>query len=966
MKLTMQKGMTAIVKTMLAAAVAVAMVVQATADDAVWTNKTNSSQTWKVAANWQDGYIGGETAANADDINFAYPFNTADGTRYGQPIDMASFSPSFHSVTGLPFQVFTRTGTGAGTLTVVDPNGFRGIWATAGLSSQYNVTPEGGKTAEFQRVAHGWQSVFNVASGGKARINDLLGKGSLFTSGVGELVVNTPRTLGTRVILVDGGTLTVESPTEPETPAPAAGASWRFDAAATNTFRTIEADGRTYITNWWDADGGEAMAYASLDSCRPFLSPITVNGHQLVDFGAYKNNSSVYVPSGADALYGPAAFMLVGKTNNLSVVSELGKDVCEMFVVVKVHEESNTGESLQSVLGRNGDYQIPMMFYSNAMFYRTRSRTTYGNGAAANRSEGDYRAWLNGEPYFGTTLNEANALADVARWNPTELNVIAVNFKGGARPTLTALGTSRYVDGKECGGFALAEALIYKTELTDAERRQTIEYLKRKWLSGMEAKPFDMDAAIIGNAAAKMNVEAGNTAKIRTLRRAANVAASANIVKSGEGTLEVEEIMPQSATLEVKGGAVMLSHDTPVASTDRTSVPTDGMLCWLDATSDGAFDTDGSGGITKWKDCRDGYSSTVFAANANGSATSKPTAETDSTSGLTVVDFGATVDAAAPYFKITVNGSNMANVKETFIVWKRNGDGVPGLICGSDREGAKRDSNGTLMHRTWNIGYAVAMLWNVDGCPISASAIYDFTNVGNGKLAVVSGSSKKPNPWCYLAYNSNQSNKGGGCAIGEVIAYNRQLTDAERRNVTAYLMNKWENGATYSLDTDDTVAKISFTGGAAPKVGTKTDRTVTTITGSGTFTKTGAGKLTVTSLDSSVTALDIQEGEMKCDSIANVTEISTWLDADGNIGTVSLGSGVTLSAAMTVNVAIDPEFNGKSDYPIIKADSYASAPDISGWTLNVTGVSGGEFRLARCPGGICLRSGVRGTMIIVR
>ena len=270
------------------------------------------------------------------------------------------------------------------------------------------------------------------------------------------------------------------------------------------------------------------------------------------------------------------------------------------------------------------------------------------------------------------------------------------------------------------------------------------------------------------------------------------------------------------------------------------------------------------------------------------------------------------------------------------------------------------------MHESFNYGYAEAMLCNVDGSPIAAVRITDFADVGNGKLAVVNGSSQRPSPWNHLALNSNPSNQGGGCAFGEVIAYDRQLTDAERRNVTAYLMNKWENGATYSLDTDDTVAKISFTSGAAPKVGTKTDRTVTAIEGAGTFTKTGAGKLTVTSLDSSVTALDIQEGEMKCDSIANVTEISTWLDADGNIGTVSLGSGVTLSAAMTVNVAIDPEFNGKSDYPIIKADSYASAPDISGWTLNVTGVSGGEFRLARCPGGICLRSGVRGTMIIVR
>ena len=69
---------------------------------------------------------------------------------------------------------------------------------------------------------------------------------------------------------------------------------------------------------------------------------------------------------------------------------------------------------------------------------------------------------------------------------------------------------------------------------------------------------------------------------------------------------------------------------------------------------------------------------------------------------------------------------------------------------------------------------------------------------------------------------------------------------------------------------------------------------------------------------------------------------------------------------MTVNVAIDPEFDGKADYPIVKAESYAATPDISGWTLNVTGVAGGEFRLVRSPDGICLRSGVRGMIIIFR
>ena len=964
------------IKMMMLAALAVVCDTSVWANDASWTSTVNPTSTanipkWNIAGNWLDGYIGGTNAANADAINFAYPFTT--GTKNeGQPIDMSDLAPSFHSVTGLPFQVITRSGVYSKTVTVVDPSAFRGVWAQNGMADcSYVVNPESGETAEFKRVANGVNPRFNVASGGTARIRDLLGCGSMDLTGTGELILNTPRSLGTRAIIHSAGTLTVESPDEPEYPAPAAGASWRFDASATHTLKTVEVDGRTYVTNWCDANGGEAMAYASLEACRPFISPITVNGHHLVDFGGYKTQGGVYDPSGADELYGPAAYLLIGKTNNLSVATALGNSVCEMFVVMQAHAELSNNFFV-SPLGNNSGYQIPMTFLPDTMFRSDYSRTTYG-GYSNTKSEGDYRAWLDGEPYIGTGLN-APAVKPVARWEPAKLHVIAVNFKDGARPNLYALGTTRKDNGTECGGFAMAEAIIYKTELTDAERRQTIEYLKRKWLSGTAAKPYDMDAVIVGDASAKVNVESGNTAKIRTLRLGASIASSANVVKTGDGTLEVEEVLPSSATLEVRGGGVMLSHDTPVASTDRANVPTDGMLCWLDATSDASkFESDADG-ITKWKDCRDGYSDTVFAETyVPAGGTTKPTLVDDVVSGKKAVDYGETRDANGPCSKITINGSVLSDVREAFVVWRRTvSNQCAGSLFGGSRYGGYLNNfSDRVMAHDQNFGAAAGALWVVDGRPIDSTSgtIMDFKDVGNGAFAVINASTKWGMPWCYPALSGNSTNqvyRGGGCVIGEIITYSRRLSDAERRNVTAYLMNKWENGATLGLDTDDTVAKIAFTGGAAPKVGTRTDRTVTAIEGTGTLTKTGAGKLTVGSLDSGITVLDIKEGEIKCGSIANVAEISTYLSATGGVGTVFLGSAATLPASMTVNVAIDPEFDGKADYPIVKAESYASTPDISGWTLNVTGVAGGEFRLVRSPDGICLRSGVRGMIIIFR
>lgn len=962
------------IKMMMLAALAVVCDTSVWANDACWTNTVVSTtqQTWNLAGNWLDGYIGGANAANADAINFAYPFTT--GTKYeGQPIDMSDLAPSFHSVTGLPFQVITRSGTNSKTVTVVDPSAFRGVWAQNGMADcSYVVNPESGETAEFKRVANGVNPRFNVASGGKARIRDLLGCGSMDLTGTGELILNTPRSLGTRAIIHSAGTLTVESPNEPENPAPAAGASWRFDASATHTLKTVVVDGRTYVTNWCDANGGEAMAYASLESCRPFISPITVNGHHLVDFGGYKKSDWTYDPNSTEELYGPAAFMLIGKTNSLSVVAALGSSVCEMFVVMQAHAELS-GNSFVSPLGNStSSYQIPMTFLPDTMFRSDYSRTTYG-GYSNTKSEGDYRAWLDGEPYIGTGLN-APAVKPVARWEPAKLHVIAVNFKDGARPNLYALGTTRYTTGNECGGFAMAEAIIYKTELTDAERRQTIEYLKRKWLSGTAAKPYDMDAVIVGDASAKVNVESGNTAKIRTLRLGASIASSANVVKTGDGTLELEEVLPASATLEVRGGGVMLSHDTPVASTDRANVPTDGMLCWLDATSDASkFESDADG-ITKWKDCRDGYSDTVFAETyVPAGGTTKPTLVDDVVSGKKAVDYGETRDANGPCSKITINGTDMSDVREAFVVWRRTvSNQCAGSLFGGSRNGGYlNNSSDRVMEPRQNFGAGAGALWVVDGRPIDSTSdtIKDFKDVGNGAFAVINASTKWGMPWRYPALSGNSLTsvyRGGGCVIGEIITYSRRLSDAERRNVTAYLMNKWENGATLGLDTDDTVAKIAFTGGVAPKVGTRTDRTVTAIEGTGTLTKTGAGKLTVGSLDSGITALDIKEGEIKCGSIANVAEISTSLSTNGIVGTVSLGSAVTLPAAMTVDVAVNPAFRECGDYPLVKVGSFASTPDISGWTLNVTGASDKlVFSLVRRADGIYLQSAKRGFMMIV-
>ena len=70
---------------------------------------------------------------------------------------------------------------------------------------------------------------------------------------------------------------------------------------------------------------------------------------------------------------------------------------------------------------------------------------------------------------------------------------------------------------------------------------------------------------------------------------------------------------------------------------------------------------------------------------------------------------------------------------------------------------------------------------------------------------------------------------------------------------------------------------------------------------------------------------------------------------------------------MTVNVAVDSAFREYGEYPLVKVGSFASAPDISGWTLNVAGASDKVlFGLVRRTDGIYLKSSQRGFMMIFR
>lgn len=846
---------------------------------AVWKQTGNGSGlNFTDSSYWVDGHVGGLDAA--EDVNFAAPFlespKSGDSSVAGQAINIANAFTA-HSVTGVAVQAFVSTGEASVNQTLVDPTPFRGIWARGGITCGYNINPADETPVTMRRFVNGHYNPIKVAANGTLRLQDVIGSGAIRLTGTGKTVIDTPRSLDVGVNLTAAGTLTVASPDRTESRI-APGAVFHFDAAAEETIVTFQqpGDSRLYVTNWYDADGGRARAYLSSGNWHPpFLSTETVNGHRLVDFGAFLKQDNTYL-AGQEAAYGPAGFMYIGETNSNSTSWCNGKKYSEIFMVVKGHSDQYSGQFVSPLGYTSSSYQLPLLFTKGGMI-----DTSFCVLAYNWHGTGDYRAWLDGVPYLGFA-NNAAAADQVTTWTPTELHVIAFNCKPNSKPHICSLGSCRGFQDSEMGGFQMAEALAYENELTDDQRRETIDYLKRKWLSGMKAKDFDLGSVVIGNSSAKINVEADNTAKIRTLRAAQNVAGNAtSLLKTGAGTLEVEEIVPRTKVLEVQGGAVMFSHDTPVASTLRANVPSTDMVCWLDGENSTYDGTDEA--VTAWRDCREDKKTTVYAEAKVGSGDARPTRVTDATSGLPVYDFGGTVANTSPYMQIRVNGSAMSTAKEAFVVWKRKTTtGDPGFLNDGGRNGGLRSGYTTVFYDGWEMSFAKGALWMVNGRPIEPvnSGIGDFTNVGSGGFDVINYSSAKSMSHSYLALTGWSSNKnGGGCAIAEVIAYSRRLSDEERRNVTAYLMKKWK-GVSYGLDEDDSIGTVKFTNGAQPKVGTKTDRTIARIEGEGTLEKSGAGELTVRDLDTRIAALDVREGTLK---VKTDWMGDAWLHLDASV-----------------------------------------------------------------------------------
>ena len=358
------------------------------------------------------------------------------------------------------------------------------------------------------------------------------------------------------------------------------------------------------------------------------------------------------------------------------------------------------------------------------------------------------------------------------------------------------------------GGMRIAEYVIYTNSLTYAERVQVAQYLSRKWLgSDIHYEEWDpaarAAASDIAATGAGLDVAAGSTYFVGT------VAGDGAFVKLGAGTAHVEEL--GSGAVRVEAGELVVKS----LALDGTGLPENAWL-HMDAAKAETLTYDEAGGVKKlarWDDARGTGASLRPLDDAK-----RGTLVEDALNGLPVIDLGAAGSGAAlrcyredgTPWPHSNNGSedfipDLPRMRTAFVVHgSKNGGGtiLGAWGNGYPAQGLPHKSTDPAApvftqsddHWSWTYGSLSAAVSNGTATVRMNGARFDpFTMPYSGGYDVFAfrwSTGRKFDS--FAAYNQNGS-LAGGLEYGEIVVYERALTDAEFDRVEAYLQKKWFN-----------------------------------------------------------------------------------------------------------------------------------------------------------------------------
>lgn len=777
---------------------------------------------------------------------------------------------------------------------------WRGMDGRAGLS-WLTAQTEGTAAARVEiDVAEGDVLETDVIQGGRSQAD---GDPRIVKTGKGEITFPNAANYNGTVELKEGSLL-FEAPRVAPEEMPR-GLVARFDASAAETLETVPAGGVDYITRWTstvDYKGGQAFSLIPVaDDRRPYLAATTPFGADkpVVDFGPYVS---------------PGRFFQI----TLNGTDKTGiPNVLTMLAVV----DHNPGE-VGSIL--NSSFSSPTTSYGVTRTSWFGTDSGYAGGDNSNGqplSETDGPSYVNGVRHDPTDGLYHGGYSVVAKKSPgRKLSVQRIGCSLSNSSSTAAGG----------GGFRLAELLLFNRALTDEEIRDVSDKLSVKWF-GRHTDAYrtaargtaSIQKLAVGGAGVTVNVASGTVARVGKVL----FTAASPLVKEGEGTLEVEGLVgasPVSDLIVVRGGSVKMVE--PPDPGEQTAVLAADPSFHLDATDTDKMilvENDGERKIAKW------YDEDMRDAAAQATVSRQPFLnESQLQNGHPVVDFGAWGSADGRYLSF---GRSYESVRAAFVVWMQNTDtGYPCVLasCSLNRDpenndiydftrsSARKDPTTPYFDGNHDACAMVAKSPNVytNGVAITASSSYP--PVGEFRLVEVhtTGGAHVSGLGGDRSGNASFNGVLGGCRIGEVVLYERELTEREKVATRNYLMKKWFNADPEPLPEKPeppaitNIAEIVAPDGKTTELAVDDAFSAERLTGTGAFVKSGAGELTVADVSGFGGMLAVESGTLRLtggapdESAALVTGGRTLhLDASAGISTETNGSGkVTVTSWKSV------------------------------------------------------------------
>ena len=875
---------------------------------------------------------------------------------------------------------------------------------TAFTAAEENVTLGNVRLHLNKSEQNGASVSFEVGADKTLTIERLRGgrgrSASLTKTGAGTLRLKDAAPYGGTVVL-QGGTLDLsvrKVPTAAELPAEPI---LHVDASDLSNFTTEEEGGTTYV-KWWkndpnakgDVKGLQQYACISLPTYfRPWLVRDAMGpGLHAVDFGLCRFEEPFKGVSKVD----PATPWPV-KCGAMSFATEEDYETDKSVGLAGV-------KTLVAVVGahRGGG---TLLNYSGSWGSKPFDRGGNWIGSSNWRS-GIAKDYTKGsDTYPATAYQDGRPVDATAQFDSPAYHVIAIKQDSAGASAYRFCCSS---DGNGYiypGGGLVAEAFVYDRDLTDAEIRDVQAYLMDKWFK-MTAGGYRDPR---GQASIqKLTVAADSTIYIPASQtnRLDTLAVNAPVAVAGGGTLEVFDAT-LNGTLVYRDGSEIRYVDRPDAGDVLCAVPP-GQSFRLDAQSPSSLmmNWDTTTGELKPADGTNQIARAASYGGGNAMAIGAVNYATNYFSGQPVMDFGWKAAYGTMF-----NTTPMDGVRGVFLVHR--GDGA---TAGSGTEDHSYDGGFTVggcsyasfllgdNNNMWDYfrdpnkkgvagGNSLFFGNNGGDCLQSgwADAWRDGTFYANGTGCRPSGAfelvefkTRCASHVSAVKCACGRTQYAGSGQIGELVIYERPLTDREQVQMRNYLMKKWF-GKTDGELTPLPALPPSKAGVIQPTVieiagGTVTlgEETVSNLVfrGYGQIVKTGeetvvqtmdfngfTGTVEVTEGTLAVTGYQTQrEGRQKTDDVIARFVVGEGLETEqvGNVTRVkewhsTVGDYYLVRAAATDGVCLKYDATIRSDY--VNLGDYGMYVYKGGETASIDNIRAVAWALGSQAGGGALMGG---------